>query len=117
MTLIVDPWHWLTAEGEIPPEHPQLRRNVLNVARVIEYGSTLPRAHFRETLIECSKRPGGKRCEGLLWVERQSDDSLRAFCHRCGTVHFLVYNWQGTPWSRGHAQPTLGPPLRLVETN
>lgn len=105
MTLIVDPWHWLTPEGNIPPDQPRLRRNVLQVARVIEYGAMLSPGHFRETLIECSKRPGGVRCEGLLWVQKRSDETILAFCPDCLTEHILVHNWQGTKWSKGQASP------------
>ena len=115
MTLVVDPWHWLTPEGGIPANQARLRRNVLNVARVIEYGSTLPQGHFRETLLECPRRPGGARCQGLLWVEKRSDDSLLAFCPICNTDHFLVHNWLGTKWSNGQTPATSESPAREEE--
>lgn len=115
MTLVVDPWHWLTPEGDIPSDQPHLCRNLLNVARVVEYGSTLEPGYFRETLLECPKRPAGVRCRGLLWVGKRSDQALIAFCAKCNTDHFLVHNWQGTRWSRGQARPTLEPPTREEE--
>lgn len=115
MTLVVDPWHWLTPEGDIPSDQPRLRRNVLQVARVVEYGSTLPRGQFRQTLLECSKRPAGKRCQGLLWVEKRSDESILAFCSSCNTDHVLVHNWQGTRWSQGQIRPASEPPAREEE--
>lgn len=109
MTLVVDPWHWLTPEGEIPSKDPRLRRNTLRVARIIEYGATLPVGRFRETLVECSRRPAGARCQGLLCVRKRTDEALLAFCPACGTVYMLVHNWKGTRWSNGQAQSVQSP--------
>ena len=105
MTLIVDPWHWLTPGGEIPDGEPGLRRNVLKVARVIEYGADLSRNEGRGTLIECAKRPRGKACKGLLWVIRDEDDSLVALCSSCRTQNMVVLNWKETQWAEGQAVP------------
>src|SRR5438552_1921301 len=68
--LYVDPWHWLAPNGDIPTENQRLRKNLLAVLRVIEYGSPLNWGATRDTLIECNKRPGGRRCIGLLRVEK-----------------------------------------------
>jgi hypothetical protein len=110
MALVVDPWHWLTPDAKVPPEHPQLRRNILRVARVIEYGSTVPMGEFRKTLIECSRRSKGKVCPGLLWVMKATPDTIVAFCPVCETDHIAVSNWQGTPWAKGLAPATSTPP-------
>jgi len=107
MTLIVNPWHWLTPDGELPTDAPIIRRNVLRVARVIEYGATLPPNGMRETLIECTKRPAGKACRGLLWVEKLPDDSLLAYCPGCETDQMLVHTWQETQWAEGQAEPLV----------
>mgnify|MGYP007082099156 CR=1 FL=1 len=101
--LIVDPWDWLDADGELPASHPRLRRQLLAVLRVVEYGSRIGPAERCETLIECKRRPGGRRCSGLLTVERALDDSLLAFCPECRTDEMQVHDWQGTKWS--HAIP------------
>lgn len=97
--LVVDPWHWLDAEGELSANDPRLRRQVLAVLRVVEYGNRLVPGECRETLIECKRRPGRRRCGGLLRVERTLDDSLLAYCPECGTDEMMVHNWQGTKWS------------------
>lgn len=97
--LIVDPWHWLNSNGEIPTEYPQLRTRLLGVLRVIEYGSALKQGASCDTLIECKKRPGGRRCLGLLRVVKTENDSLYAYCPECGTEHLLVSNWQTTRWA------------------
>ena len=62
-------------------------------------GSTLKQGASCETLIECTKRPGGRRCLGLLQVVKTEDDSLYAYCPECGTEHLLVSNWQTTRWA------------------
>ncbi len=98
--LIVDPWHWLEPSGELPTENLRLRSRVISVLRVVEYGAALERGMIRETLIECKKRPGGRRCTGLLHVEKTDDDGLLSFCPECGTQHMFVHNWQGTKWAR-----------------
>jgi hypothetical protein len=97
--LIVDPWHWLEPNGAIPTENLRMRTKLLAVLRVIEYGSSLRQGASCETLIECWKRPGGRRCLGLLQVARAEDDSLFAYCPECGTEHLLVSNWQKTRWA------------------
>jgi len=103
--LIVDPFHWLDRNGEIPTDNLKLRTRLLSVLRVIEYGSTLQRGESCETLIECKKRPGGRRCLGLLRVTKTKDDSLFAFCPQCDAEHMLVSNWQNTKWALGATLP------------
>jgi len=115
MTLIVNPWNWLTPEGDLPEDHPRIRRNVLKVARVIEYGALLKINEGRETLIECTKRPKRQPCTGLLWVFKSPDASLMAYCPVCQTEHMVVYNWEDTIWSNGQAMPV---PIKMDhETN
>jgi|SRR5687768_3665219 len=97
--LISIPWHWLEPNGAIPKENPKLRRRLLAVLRVIEYGSSLKPGASCKTLIECRKRAGGRSCLGLLDVARIEDDSLFAFCPECGTEHLLVSNLQKTRWA------------------
>src|SRR5207248_1757665 len=52
----------------------RLRRRLLEVLRVVEYGSRLPRGGRCPTLIECKRRPRGRRCSGLLTVERADSE-------------------------------------------
>ena len=99
--LIVDPFHWLDRDGDIPAGNLRLRTRLLSVLRVIEYGSALRQGESCGTLIECKKRPGGRRCLGLLRVTRTKEDSLFAFCPQCDGEHMLVSNWQKTKWARG----------------
>lgn len=39
--LVVDPWHWLTEDGHFPDNNMRLRRQILRIARLIEYGGPL----------------------------------------------------------------------------
>ena len=103
--LIVDPWHWLDKDGDLPVDNARLRRQVLRVARLIEYGGPLLPLHTRETLVECSKRPGGKPCPGLLWVTKSTDDQIEATCAVCGSQEVLIHNWRGTQWADGMMAP------------
>lgn len=96
--LVVDPWDWLEPDGELP-SNTRLRRRLLPVLRVIEYGSRIPRGGRCGTLIECKRRPGRRPCPGLLLVERSLDDSLFAFCPECGADEMMVHDWHGTRWS------------------
>jgi hypothetical protein len=51
--LVVDPWHWLTEDGEFVVDNPRLYRRMLRIARFIEYGGPLKEDETRETLVEC----------------------------------------------------------------
>lgn len=101
MKLVVDPWHWLDPDGGIPHDNLRLRKQVLRVARLIEYGGPLERGTVRETLVECSCRPGRKLCPGLLWVEKLADDSIFAHCLICGQEEIHIHNWKETDWADG----------------
>ena len=98
--LVVDPWHWLDKDGNLPTDNLRLRRQVLRVARFIEYGGPLQKLHGRETLMECKRRPAGKPCQGLMWVVKTEEDSIEAFCRECGG-EAVIHNWQATPWAGG----------------
>ena len=76
MMLTVDPWHWLTKDGEFLFDNPRLYRRMLRIARFIEYGGQLQKNETRETLIECKRRPKGKPCPGLMWVVKTGDDGI-----------------------------------------
>ena len=78
---IVNPHHWLSAAGSLPTE-TRLRGKMIRVAQCIEYGGPLAMGESRETLVPCRFRPRGTPCAGLLWVLKQSDDAILAFCSR-----------------------------------
>ena len=99
--LVVDPWHWLTKEGDLPIQHPLLYRRMLRIARFIEYGGTLEKNERRETLVECKRRPKGKSCLGLMWVVKTDDDDIFAHCSICSTPECVIHNWQKTEWANG----------------
>lgn len=102
--ITVNPWHWLNANGSLPDE-PRLRRQALLVAQCIEYGGPLPRGHARETLIACRRKLDKKPCPGLLWVLKQEDDAIHAFCGLCKRDEYLIYEWEGTEWDEGPMEP------------
>lgn len=105
--IVVNPWHWLDADGSLPVEPPRLRALALRVAQCIEAGGPLDRRHGRETLIPCRRRPGGKACPGLLHVRKQDDDAILAFCVICRSDEFYIHSWEDTLWAEGAMAPLL----------
>ncbi len=105
MVTVVNPWHWLNQDGSFPPA-PRTRARILRVAQCIEYGGPLSRGFARETLVPCQRRPKRKPCLGLLWVLKQSDDAILAFCNACHQDEYLIYEWEDTLWADGVMPPT-----------
>ena len=105
MVLVVDPWHWLTEDGDFLRDNPRLYRRMLRIARFVEYGGQLQKNETRETLVECKRRPGGKACLGLMWVMKTDDDAILAHCLLCKTEEAVVHNWQQTEWAEGMMEP------------
>ncbi len=101
---LVDPWQWLTSDGELP-EEPHSRREALRICRFIEYGGTLHRLFGRETLLQCRARPQGNACLGLMWVTKTENDLIRAFCSACDAEEMVIENWQRTEWAHGIMAP------------
>ncbi|MGD8859484.1 MAG: SEC-C metal-binding domain-containing protein [Myxococcales bacterium] len=104
MITVVDPHHWLAEDGGLPKD-PRLRARVLRVAQCIEYGGPLARGQARETLVACRRRPNRTACSGLLWVVKQKDDAIHAFCTVCQADEFLIYEWEDTDWAEGPMEP------------
>lgn len=105
---IIDVTHWLDEHGQIPTNNLRLRRQVLRVAQFIEYGGRLEKTEFRETLVACRRRPGGRDCLGLMWVTKNEDDSILSYCLVCKTDEALISGWQDTDWADGPMEP-VGP--------
>ena len=103
--LVVDILHWLDKHGNPPDDDLRLRRRVLRIARFIEGGGPLKKREARETLVECSKRPGRKPCLGLMWVTKTADDRVLAWCPVCKTDEAVVSNWRETIWADGPMEP------------
>lgn len=105
MKLTVDPWHWLDKNGNLPLEPARLRRLALRVARIIEYGGPIAPRHALETLIDCPRRPRGKQCPGLMWVEKFNAKTIVARCIVCNDEEIIVRNWEDTEWANGPMEP------------
>jgi hypothetical protein len=103
--LVVDPWHWLCEDGSIPTERSTLRKNVLRVARLIEYGGPLRKLEGRETLVECTGKFDKKPCPGFLWVVKNPEDHIHAFCTVCKRDDTLISNWHETEWAKVPMEP------------
>jgi hypothetical protein len=103
--LVVDPHHWLDEKGHLPNEPLRLRRRILRVVQLIEYGGPLGVLEGRETLLECRKRPGGKPCLGLMWVVKTREQAIHAFCMICKNDEAMIHNWEETEWAQGMMEP------------
>ncbi|MGD0680092.1 MAG: hypothetical protein ABSC94_32320 [Polyangiaceae bacterium] len=108
--LVVDPWHWLTEDGQFLVDNPRLYRRMLRIARFIEYGGELQKNETRQTLIECKRRLKGKACPGLMWVMKTGDDGILAHCIACKTEETFIHNWQKTQWADGMMDSVLVEP-------
>lgn len=104
--LVVDPHHWLADDGSLPTDNLRLRRQILRVVRLIESGAPLAPGTLRETLVECTRRPGRRPCLGLLRVVKTQDRCLYAFCPVCRQDEVWIGNWDTTRWAGGPAKPS-----------
>jgi hypothetical protein len=109
MVLCVDIRHWLDPRGELPTDNAALRRKALRVVQLIEAGALLEPGEFREALVACTKRLAGHACDGLLWVEKCSDERLHAYCRVCAREELYISGWQDTRWSEGPMVPMSDP--------
>ena len=106
--LIVDPWHWMSEDEWFPENNPAVRKNLLRVARLIEYGAELESREIRSTLVECTKRPHRQPCPGFMIVLKEPEGTIYAECMTCKKDQVVISNWESTPWAVGVCPP-IGP--------
>ena len=92
--------------GTVLSQAAQKTADPTNYAAVL---STLQPGETRLTLVECSRRPERKPCEGLLWVTKTEDDYLYAWCPICQEESITISGWQDTLYADGPPEPL--PPL------
>lgn len=102
MTHVIDMRHWLDEHGDPAPE---VRRQALRFARLIEYGGPLEVGYIRATLVECSRRVERRPCRGLLWVGKPDPGTIEAYCLACQREHLLISGWELTEWAEGLMEP------------
>lgn len=106
---VIDARHFIDDEDALPTRPPALRRQALRIARLIEYGGPLEPGFTRETLVECDCRLDGRPCPGFLWIEKQVDGVLHAFCLAEMHVELFIHDWQETLWAEGPMVPVSRP--------
>jgi len=112
---VVNPHHWLNEDGTFPDD-TRVRSRILRVAQCIESGGPLEIGEFRETLIACRRRPGNVACKGLLWVAKQPDRTILAYCGDCRQDEYIIHSWEETLWAQGPMEPLqLGEPTPSSE--
>jgi len=102
---IIDATHFIRQDGAMPAEPPQLRALAVLVASIIERGALLEPSHAVQTLLECARKPGSKRCPGLLVVEKLPDHQIVAICLECQAGEIYVHNWESTCFASGPLDP------------
>lgn len=102
MTQVINIQHWLDENGE---PVPALRRQVLRIARLIEYAGLLEVGQTRGTLVECSRRVDRRACQALLWVSKIDPETIEACCLKCLREHVLISGWRSTEWASGPMEP------------
>lgn len=107
--LIVDMRDWIDDYGDVPLKPARFRRNALRVAQLIEYGGPLKVGETRETLVQCTKRPKGEPCPGLMWVAKQEDKRIYAYCIHCHQNEVVIAGWEETIWAEGMMEPVPVP--------
>ncbi len=100
--IVVNPWHWLRPDGGFLSDSP-VRAKAIRVAQFIEYGGPLEAGESRPTLLACRKRPDGRACQGFLYVMKEDDDAITAFCPSCASAEYIISDWQDTFWAGGQA--------------
>lgn len=103
--LVVDPWHWMSKDEWFPDGPPGVRRNLLRIARLIEYGAELEPKEMRLTLVECTKRPNRRPCTGFMVVVKEPEGTIYAECMTCRNDQIVISNWEDTPWATGICPP------------
>lgn len=88
-----------------PDDDPEMRRNLLRVARLIEYGAKLKPREVRLTLVECRRRPQRKPCSGFLIVMKEPEGTIYAECMTCKKDQVVISHWEDTPWATGILPP------------
>jgi len=115
MVRHVDIGHWLDSYGDLPTDDPKRHSEALRLAQLVEAGALLEPGELREALVACTKRVDGKRCLGLMWVEKRADDQLHAYCRTCARDELFITGWQDTRWANGPMLPLSDPMFAILQ--
>ena len=91
--------------GEVPSAPPRMRRLALRLARVTEAGGPLAVGTMRETLVECTRRPGKTPCPGFMRVTKLGDERIYAWCPVCRGDEIYVSDWKDSLFADGPMAP------------
>jgi ribosomal protein S27AE len=105
MAWVTDLTHFLDETGALPDGLPRpARRLAVYLASIVEAATAVQRPGGQTVAIQCRRRPGHRRCPGVISYRILSDTRVNWACPRCGDNGFIA-NWQGTAWDRSpHSQ-------------
>ena len=99
-TWVTDLTHFLDETGGFPPDipGPALRLGEY-LASIVAAATAGTPAGGQKIPIRCRRRPGRRRCPGIVSYRILSDTRVNWACPHCGDNGFIA-NWQGTAWDR-----------------
>ncbi|MEW6219500.1 MAG: hypothetical protein AB1634_08190 [Thermodesulfobacteriota bacterium] len=93
----------LDAHGHIAPAAGPARRLAEHFTAIVAMVSRPEPVIPEEFRVRCRRRPGRKRCAGILEVDLDPDtEEILWYCPLCAD-HGRIGNWQGTIWDLSHA--------------
>jgi hypothetical protein len=95
-TWVTDIRHFLADDGSLPSDLPgPAERLAKYIGSIIEF-ATGNRIH-----VSCRRRPGHKRCSGIILSHVLQDEfkTIRWACPRCGDNGYIT-GWIGTIWDK-----------------
>lgn len=101
-TWVIDLWHFLTPDGAIADLPPRARILAEYFASIVVDATT---NLDDPPTVRCRRRPGHRRCSGIVMSYPSADDYDRIHWH-CPVCHDngAISGWQDTLWD-GFADP------------
>ena len=99
-TWVMDLRHLTNEQGAIPPHLPGPARKLVEYLGSIVAAASEPlRGETTAVVVQCRRRPGRRRCLGVLHYGIQADTRVVWECPECGDNGFIAH-WEGTAWDR-----------------
>ena len=99
-TWVTDLRHFIDENGGFPPGIPGPARKLAEyLASIVQVASAPVVPGEERVSIQCRRRPGRRRCPGVIRCGIQADTRVTWECPTCGDNGFIAH-WQGTAWDR-----------------
>lgn len=100
-TWVTDIGHFLDGRGEFPHDLPGPALNLASHIADIILATTSRKTIIEKVVtdVKCRRRPGRKKCVGVIESLFEPDLRIRWFCPVCGDNGYIS-GWRGTKWDR-----------------